>query len=82
VIEITLYTTVGCHLCELAQQQLRQLNSEQFTLHTIDIALDDTLVKQYGTLIPVIALPNQTTLVWPFEFHDIQALLNSVRLKS
>lgn len=81
MIEIRLYTTVGCHLCELAHQQLRQLNSDQFTLHTIDIALDDALVKQYGTMIPVIALPDQTTLAWPFELHDIQALLNSMLLK-
>jgi hypothetical protein len=81
VIQITLYTTVGCHLCELAHQQLRQLNSDQFTVHTIDIALDDALVKQYGTMIPVIALPDQTTLAWPFEFHDIEALLNPTLLK-
>lgn len=81
MIQITLYTAVDCHLCELAHQQLRQFNSDQFALHTIDIASDDALVKQYGTMIPVIALPDQTTLEWPFELHDIQAFLNPLLLK-
>lgn len=74
---ITLYTTAGCHLCELAYQQLQQLDPEQFTVHLVDIALDAQLMKRYGTTIPVIQFSDQSTLAWPFEFRDIQTQLKT-----
>ncbi len=78
--QITLYTTQGCHLCELAYLQLQQLDPEQFSLHLVEIALDEDLLMRYGTTIPVIEFPDQTTLAWPFEYRDIEARLKPSRI--
>jgi hypothetical protein len=75
VTQLKLYTTLGCHLCELAYQQLQQLDNKQFSIHIIDIALNDVLVERYGTAIPVIEFADQSTLSWPFELHDIETKL-------
>ena len=79
--ELKLYSTVGCHLCELAYQQLQQLDSKQCQLDTIDIALDDALVTRFGTAIPVIEFPDHSILAWPFEFHDIETRLKLSNIK-
>lgn len=54
---VTLYTRVGCHLCEQAEQVLR---SEQrtipFALITVDIDRDPELVRRYGVRVPVVAV--------------------------
>lgn len=75
--QLTLYTTSGCHLCELAFQQLQQLDTTRFVIDTVDIALDEALVEEYGTSIPVIQFPDQSTIAWPFEFRDIETKLAS-----
>lgn len=82
MIQLKLYTTVGCHLCELAYQQLQQLNSQQFSIQSIEIALDDALVERYGTTIPVIEFPDHALLTWPFEFHDIETKLKLNNIKT
>jgi len=69
---ITLYSTDGCHLCELAAAQLQQL-SEPFT--TIDIIDDTLLVERYGVSIPVIAKSDGTEINWPFEIDQLAIFL-------
>lgn len=62
---LTLYSTSGCHLCELAYQQLTVLwlkDSQQSlaeTVQVVDIAFDDALFSRYGVTIPVLALHSQ-----------------------
>ena len=48
---LTLYTTLGCHLCEHAETLL-----EAAGCHFVssDIAEDLTLLERYGTRIPVV----------------------------
>jgi len=38
----------------------------------IDIALDESLVTQYGSKIPVLVNPEGHVLYWPFSLLDIQ----------
>lgn len=62
---LTLYSTSGCHLCELAYQQLATLwlkDSQQSladTIQVVDIAFNDVLFSHYGLTIPVLALHSQ-----------------------
>lgn len=62
---LTLYSTSGCHLCELAYQQLDTLwgeDSQQSLadkVQVIDIAFDDELFSRYGVTIPVLTLHSQ-----------------------
>lgn len=53
--KVILYTTSGCHLCELAEQMLETLQAEgACEWHPIEISDDDYLIEKYGVRIPVI----------------------------
>lgn len=53
---LTLYTRLGCHLCETMEQQLSVLQSQLgFAVAIIDIDADDTLALRYNDKIPVLA---------------------------
>jgi len=75
-VTITLYTTAGCHLCDLALEQLQTLQQRvPVELNSIEIGDDDALVAEYGTRIPVVQVPNNAELGWPFELSELLAFL-------
>jgi hypothetical protein len=66
---LILYSTVGCHLCELAKEQIDPLLSH-FSLYVqeIDIADSELLLEKYGVRIPLITFENYVgELAWPFD---------------
>lgn len=67
--ELILYSTLGCHLCELAKEQLEPLLAPlTLRIVEVDIADDDNLVEQYGVRIPVVKLGSgHKELGWPFD---------------
>lgn len=69
---VTLYSTDGCHLCELAAQQLEQL-AVAYT--TVDIIDDPDLVAKYGITIPVVAKRDGSEINWPFELDQLANFL-------
>lgn len=72
---ITLYSTSGCHLCELAYDFLKQAHvADQVTI--IDIAFDDELFSRYGVTIPVLTYQG-IELNWPFDFHELTQWLEN-----
>lgn len=68
-MHLIIYTTTGCHLCELADTILQSLNLD--VTHT-EIGDDDELVERYGVRIPVVRFPDGSEISWPFEQHDIE----------
>jgi len=69
---VILYTTAGCHLCDLASDLLLQANqASPLTIHYTEIGDDDDLVAKYGTTIPVVEFANSRQLNWPFTLDDI-----------
>lgn len=57
---LTLYTRVGCHLCEEIEQQLSLLQQHhQFSLNVVDIDADSYLALRYGERVPVLAAGEQ-----------------------
>jgi glutaredoxin len=78
-MQITLYTTAGCHLCDLANAILLALPAQHHLeiLYT-EIGDDDNLVERYGIRIPVIQFPDGTEIGWPFEQHDIESKLSQL----
>ena len=77
--ELVLYHTLGCHLCELAKEQIEPLLSDyQLLLKEVDIADDPALLERYGIRIPVIRL-NATIneLDWPFDTLEVQRFLDA-----
>jgi hypothetical protein len=79
MISIILYTTAGCHLCELAEGLLRTVESKHAVkiIHT-EIGDNDDLVERYGIRIPVIEFPNGNELGWPFDATDIENTLQQL----
>ncbi len=77
--KLFLYHTLGCHLCELAKEQIEPLLVPcQLKLVEVDIADDDSLMEKYGVRIPVIRLENHTLeLGWPFDTAGAYEFLQS-----
>lgn len=55
MIRLTLYTTLGCHLCSQLEALLGHLSRESVALDRVEISEDDALVERYGVRIPVLA---------------------------
>lgn len=51
---LTLYTTLGCHLCEQLEAELAHRGSACIQLKRVEIAGDDQLLADYGERIPVL----------------------------
>jgi len=75
-VNIYLYSTLGCHLCEQAKIILWPLLAQyQFRLVEVDIAESDELIEQYGTRIPVLRCGTSSReLNWPFTASDADKL--------
>ena len=53
-IKVEIYTRKGCHLCEVAEQIVREVRSEiPFELQIIDIEGNSDLEKEFGEEVPV-----------------------------
>ena len=69
-VEIHMYSTQGCHLCDDASSIIKPFKASfNFSLNHIDIAECDELFKRYGTSIPVVVIsgqPDKSELFWPF----------------
>ena len=78
MVNLIIFSTVGCHLCEQAIDVIKiALQGENCLLDEIDIANDDALMEQYGIRIPVVKNPqNNKEVGWPFEAEDIRFLLD------
>jgi glutaredoxin len=63
-VRLVLYTRPGCHLCEVAAEELRGIG-EPFT--EVDITTDPALEIEYGERIPVIMLDGKEHGYWRVE---------------
>ncbi|WP_159656649.1 glutaredoxin family protein [Vibrio atypicus] len=72
---ITLYSTEGCHLCEMAFELCQQIGIAN-KVETVDIAFDEELFLRYGVTIPVLNYQGQE-LNWPFDLQELQHWLDN-----
>ncbi len=73
-MDIRLYGTSCCHLCEEAAAVLSEVGIEA---EHIDIAEDDELVERYGTRIPVLKRGDTgNELGWPFDAAAVLRFLS------
>lgn len=57
MIEVTILSRRGCHLCEVVKRMARRIQADlPFELHDVDISGDPTLVTRHGTRIPVVLI--------------------------
>ncbi|WP_082331673.1 glutaredoxin family protein [Vibrio nereis] len=71
---ITLYSTEGCHLCEMAFELCQQAGIAE-KVDIVDIAFDDELFSRYGVTIPVLNFQGNE-INWPFDLQELQHWLN------
>ena len=80
--ELILYGRRDCHLCDLAEQLLQQTRSQQ-DYRKVDIDADLHLLRQYGSVIPVLcARTTAAELRWPFDAASLQQWLIQQQLRS
>lgn len=76
-MQIKLYGTEFCHLCDEAEAVLHEVGVE---FEYVDIADDDGLVEMYGTRIPVLKrMDTGAEVGWPFDADIASRFLNNSR---
>ena len=87
MIHLVLYTTLGYHLCDLAEAEVAKALKSNCQLRKVDIADDRSLFDLYGLKIPVLALDDshnfnkqgempKNPLFWPFTAEEIKEYIN------
>ncbi|MGX5173590.1 glutaredoxin family protein [Aliikangiella sp. IMCC44653] len=87
-IQINLYSTAGCHLCEQVVLMLSYVKAQtkitgvEFNVCEIDIAESDELIEELGEKIPVLeaSLDNfNQRLYWPFQFAELMEWVKDIK---
>lgn len=79
MIQLRLYSTSHCHLCDEAEILLLTL-TKQYDVHftTIEISGSDELIEEYGTRIPVVRrLNDNAEFQWPFSLLELEQFILS-----
>ena len=73
MIELTLLTTEGCHLCDEAMLVLQGvIDPNQYEVYLEDIAQSEAMVEAYGLRIPVLRYDSSgAELNWPFSAEEV-----------
>ncbi|RUR33513.1 glutaredoxin family protein [Vreelandella andesensis] len=77
MIQLSIYTTLGCHLCAQLEALVVTLANQKVLLHHIEISDDDTLVERYGVRIPVLVDSNGEELDRGFDLERLSAWLRA-----
>lgn len=78
-MNVNLYTTVGCHLCDEALAMLKSLQAQgkRFSTREIEIADCDELMAKYSIRIPVVTIDTAGgDIGWPFTPDELAQFLN------
>ncbi len=79
---LTLYSTLGCHLCEVAKETVWPLiRNRDFKLVECDIADSETLMDQYALKIPVLKCEGvEAELAWPFGAEEFERFISDTSI--
>jgi glutaredoxin len=79
-IEVVLYTRKGCHLCEEAKEQIRQVRADiPFAYRELDIDLDPELRQLYNDEVPVLAINGERTFSGAVNPRELRRQLRRAR---
>jgi glutaredoxin len=74
---VTLYTRVGCHLCDVAKGVLEDVRRERpFELTTIDVDTDPELVRLYDLEVPVVTIDGRKAFKFRVDPAELRARLD------
>lgn len=75
---VTLYTRVGCHLCEVAEEVLRaEQATTPFALELVDVDRDVELARRYGVRVPVVAVDGEEIFEYEVPVDLLRACLQA-----
>lgn len=82
-INLNLYSTSHCHLCEQAETLLVKVSLEhEFQWESIEITDNARLYELYEIKIPVLKrVDTHVEICWPFNEDDIKLLLRDTKIK-
>ena len=76
---VTVYTRVGCHLCEEAERVLRGEQAvTPFHLALVDIDRDAELARRYGVRVPVVAVDGDDLFEYEVPVDLLRARLGRI----
>ncbi|HHX35927.1 MAG TPA: glutaredoxin family protein [Pseudomonadales bacterium] len=71
-----LFGTLGCHLCDEAEQVLQPFVAQGLIVELLDIIDSADWLERYALTIPVLRrVDNGHELNWPFNAQDVLQLL-------
>mgnify|MGYP001613904052 CR=1 FL=1 len=80
-MELELYSTASCHLCDSAAALLEAVvphSKHAWQCYVVDIADDDALLERYASCIPVVVrCDSGAQLSWPFTGETLLAFLDA-----
>ncbi len=77
MIQLSIYTTLGCHLCAQLEALVVALANQEVSLHHIEISDDDALAARYGVRIPVLMDANGEELDRGLDLDRLSAWLRT-----
>ena len=80
-MKATLFTTSGCHLCEIAVMELKKLqrSGRIELIKEVEITNSDKLMEKYEVSIPVVKI-FEHELYWPFELSDLEIWIKKIEM--
>ncbi len=79
MVNLTIYSKKGCHLCDIAKETLLEIRKEYpFTLTEIDIEKDKTAFDRYKYLIPVIEIDGKIIFTYRVNENELKKILSSL----
>jgi len=74
---VTLYTRVGCHLCDVVKDTLdAALRQRAFELTIVDIDTDPALVALYDEEVPVVTINGRKAFKFRVKPEELHARLD------
>ncbi len=75
--KVTLYTRIGCHLCDDAKEVLESVRREKpFELDVVDVDTDPALVELYTYEVPVITIEGRKAFKYRVDAAALRAKLD------
>lgn len=76
---LVLYGTIGCHLCDIAEQLLLPWVAQGWQIELIDIVDDDDLFQRFSLSIPVLEhVASNNALAWPFDAASLRDFISTI----
>jgi glutaredoxin len=76
---VTLYGKPGCHLCDVAREELHRLRQKAFfDVEEVDVSLDPALNREYGERVPVVEVDGEELCEYEIDLSARERLLARV----